>query len=86
MLGAGVQMHDAFTHLHTLNQTMIGASGRTVGIGGYITGGGFSLLSPRYGLAADNVQEMEIVTPTGEIVTANKCQHKDLYWAVRGVS
>ena len=27
-----------------------------------------------------------MVTPQGEIVTANECKNKDLFWALRGVS
>ncbi|KAH6667575.1 hypothetical protein B0J14DRAFT_620065 [Halenospora varia] len=51
---------------------------------GYATGGGHAALSPLYGLAADHVLEMEIVTRQGEILTINECQNKDLFWAVRG--
>jgi FAD/FMN-containing dehydrogenase len=85
-VGVGAQMHMLFTYLNTLNQTVIGGSGKTVGLGGYITGGGHSPLSPRYGLAADNVLEMEVVTPAGEIVTVNECRYPDLFWALRGAS
>lgn len=55
-------------------------------LGGYLTGGGHGLLGPRYGMAADQVLEFEVVTPKGEIVTANECQNQDLFWALRGVS
>lgn len=85
-VGAGVQMEDMFTYLDTLNQTIVGGSGRTVGVSGYVTGAGHSPLAPRYGLGADNVLQMEAVTPSGEIVTINECQHEDLFWAMRGVS
>ena len=55
-------------------------------MGGYLTGGGHSPLSHIYGLGAEQVYEVEMVTPTGEIVIANECQNSDLFWAVRGVS
>lgn len=84
-VGPGAQMEDIFAYLAPLNQTVVGGSGRTVGVGGYVTGGGHSPLAPRYGLAADNVLQVEIVTPEGEIVTANEGQHRDLFWAMRGV-
>lgn len=35
-------------------------------------------------MGADNIIEAEIVTPAGELVTANAFQHKDLFWAIRG--
>jgi hypothetical protein len=37
-------------------------------------------------MGADQVLEMEIVTPRGEILTINECQNQDLFWAMRGVS
>jgi FAD/FMN-containing dehydrogenase len=68
------------------NLTVLSAGERYVGIGGHVTGGGHAALSPTYGLAADNVLEVELVTPGGDILTANECQNQDLFWAMRGVS
>jgi FAD/FMN-containing dehydrogenase len=83
-VGSGAQMIDIYTALDALNQTIVGGGGETVSVGGYLTGGGHSLLSARYGLAADQVLEMQLVTPTGRLVTANECQNTDLFWAMRG--
>lgn len=85
-VGAGAQMWDVYSATDAINQTIVGGGGKSVGIGGYITGGGHSILSPRYGLAADQVLQMEMVTPGGEIITINEMQHSDLFWALRGVS
>lgn len=85
-VGAGEQMWDLYGKLDTFGQTIVGGGGKTVSVGGYVTGAGHSILSPSYGLAADQVYEMEVVTPNGEIVTANECQNEDLFWAMRGVS
>ena len=63
---------------------IIVGSHASVGVGGFLTGGGQSLLSSRKGLAADNVLAFSIVLPSGEIVTANACQNADIFWAVRG--
>lgn len=81
-----MQMWDLYSALDAINQTVVGGGGKTVSLGGYLTGAGHGLLAPRYGLAADQVYEMEVVTPSGEIVTANECQNQDLFWAMRGVS
>lgn len=67
------------------NLTIVSGGAGTVGVGGYLTGGGHAALSSTYGLAADQVLEIEMVTPHGKIITANECQHKDLFWAMRGV-
>jgi hypothetical protein len=77
-------MIDLYSYLDTLNQTIVGGGGQTVSVGGYLTGGGHSLLSARYGLGADQVLEMQVVTPKGDLVIANECQNQDLFWAMRG--
>jgi FAD/FMN-containing dehydrogenase len=84
-MAAGSQMADINLAASLKNLTVISAGGSTVGIGGYLTGGGHSALSSTYGLAADQVLEMEIVTPGGNILTVNECQNQDLFWAMRGV-
>lgn len=66
--------------------TIVGGGAGTVGVGGYLTGGGHSWLSMTYGMAADQVLEIEMVTPGGDILVVNECQNEDLFWAMRGVS
>jgi FAD/FMN-containing dehydrogenase len=41
-------------------------------------------MGPKYGLAVDNVLEVDIVTADGKLLTANTCTNSDLFWAVRG--
>ncbi|KAK4682183.1 hypothetical protein QC764_113010 [Podospora pseudoanserina] len=82
--GSGSQMWDIYTRLDKMNQTIVGGGGKTVALGGYLTGGGHSLLSPYYGMAADHVVEIEAVTPLGEVITANSCQNQDIFWAILG--
>ncbi|KAK3991555.1 Tetrahydrocannabinolic acid synthase, partial [Cladorrhinum sp. PSN332] len=82
--GAGTQMQEAYRATALLNRTVVGGNGRTVALGGFITGGGHSILAPHYGMAADQVLQLELVTPRGEILTANECQNTDLFWAMRG--
>lgn len=84
--GAGSYVSELYSHLNLRNQTLVDGMGKEVTLGGYLTGGGHSPLSHIYGLGADQVYEVEMVTPMGEIITANECQNTDLFWAVRGVS
>ena len=84
--GAASYVSDIYKHLNQHNVTAVDGLGDEVTLGGYLTGGGHSPISNVYGLGADQVYEVEMVTPTGEIITANECQHTDLFWAVRGVS
>jgi FAD/FMN-containing dehydrogenase len=84
--GAGSQMYDVYTYLDKYGRVVVGGGGKSVGLGGFVTGGGHSLLSPRYGLAVDQVLQMTMVTPGGKILTINEDNHRDLFWAMRGVS
>lgn len=58
----------------------------SVGVAGYTFGGGFSLLSRKYGFAADSLVRTELVTADGNLVTASHSRNADLFWAVRGGS
>ena len=52
--------------------------------GGYPQGAGHSVNGPQFGLAVDNMLEVEIVTADQQILTINSCTNEDLFWAVRG--
>ncbi|KAE9396602.1 FAD binding domain protein [Gymnopus androsaceus JB14] len=52
--------------------------------GGYIQGGGHSVLSSVLGLAADHTLAFEVITTTGKFVTASPTENQDLYWALSG--
>jgi FAD/FMN-containing dehydrogenase len=55
-----------------------------VGVTGYTLGGGMGWLARRYGLAANSVTAVEIVTPDGRLVRADADHEADIFWAVRG--
>ena len=57
----------------------------TVGMGGVIAGGGHGPVTNLFGMVADNVIEMEVVTPAGDLKTINTQSEPDLFWAMRGV-
>jgi FAD binding domain-containing protein len=84
-VGGGTQMARLNDFVHKLGKAVVAGSSATVSVGGYVSGGGHGILSGKYGLAADNVLQVEMVVPSGEVVVANECQNTDLFWAVRGV-
>ncbi len=55
-----------------------------VGIGGHAGQGGFGIPSRAWGLLADQVTSIQIVTADGAIRTASKTQNADLFWAATG--
>jgi FAD/FMN-containing dehydrogenase len=85
-VAAGSNMGEVNLAANLKNLALLSAGEESVGYGGYITGGGHGVLANAYGLAADNVLEVGVVTPGGEILTLNECQNQDLFWAIRGVS
>jgi FAD/FMN-containing dehydrogenase len=54
------------------------------GIAGYTLGGGLGWLMAKYGLAADNLVALELVTAEGDILHVDAASHADLFWALRG--
>ncbi|TFK40206.1 FAD binding domain protein [Crucibulum laeve] len=57
----------------------------TVGFaGGYIQGGGHSVLASTYGLAADQALAFEVITTEGKFVQASPTMNSDLFWALSG--
>lgn len=84
-LGAGVQAYEAYDFAAANNLRVIGGLAPTVGVaGGYVTGGGHGPLMGRYGLAADNSLEFEVVTPDGGYMVTSPSENADLFWALNG--
>lgn len=77
-------LHDSGTGL-----IPVGGACSTVGIGGFIQGGGVSFVSRSYGLASDNVIAFTIVLANGDIRYLHRDEKmskedKELFWALQG--
>ena len=55
----------------------------TTGIAGLSLADGYGHLRNKYGLTADNLLSVDIVTAEGRLLTANKQENTDFFWAVR---
>lgn len=54
------------------------------GIAGLTLGGGVGYLRRKYGLSADNLIAVEMVTASGEVITADDNHNPELMWGLRG--
>jgi FAD/FMN-containing dehydrogenase len=54
------------------------------GVVGYVLGGGYSWMIRRFGLAANSVLAVELVTADGRHIRTDAENEPDLFWAVRG--
>jgi FAD/FMN-containing dehydrogenase len=61
-----------------------GGRATTTGIGGFTTGGGYAWISPKFGLALDNLISADVVTADGEVLVASEKENEDLFWGIRG--
>jgi hypothetical protein len=59
-----IQVYD-YLQQQKSKYAVIGGGCGTVGLGGYLLGGGYSFVSRSYGLASDNVEQIEVVTSDG---------------------
>jgi hypothetical protein len=62
----------------------LAGSSPDVGVVGYTLGGGLGWLARRYGLAANSVVAVELVTADGHRVRTDRSNEPDLFWALRG--
>jgi FAD/FMN-containing dehydrogenase len=54
------------------------------GLAGLTLGGGWGYLTRRFGWSVDNLAEVEVVGADGQVRIANRDQHPELFWALRG--
>ena len=84
-IGAGAQGLEVYKAAHAQGLSVVGGECPTVGLaGGYTQGGGHSALSSKYGLAADQTLEWEVIDGTGEYHKASRTENSDLFWALSG--
>jgi hypothetical protein len=84
-VGAGLESWELFAYMAQYNMTVLVAGSYTVGAyGGWMLGGGHSALASTYGMGADQVLSLDVVTADGRFVTADVNQNTDLFFALRG--
>jgi FAD/FMN-containing dehydrogenase len=83
-ISPGLLWEQVYTALNAVGRNVAGASTcKGVGVAGFNLGGGFSNKTNQYGLALDSIMAIEVVLPTGDVVTADSGSNADLFWALK---
>ncbi|KAH8880230.1 putative isoamyl alcohol oxidase [Thozetella sp. PMI_491] len=83
--GSGNVWGHALTYALSFGRVVVSGADQSVGLGGHMQGGGgHGPFSSTYGLAADQILQVRVVTPAGRILVADATQNRDIFWAVRG--
>ncbi|KAF4456136.1 hypothetical protein F53441_1691 [Fusarium austroafricanum] len=83
---AGSIWRDVYSALEPYGVTAAGGRTSTVGVAGFLTGGGNTFYTGRRGFGCDQVLNFEVVLGDGRIVNANKDKNSDLWKALKGGS
>jgi FAD/FMN-containing dehydrogenase len=81
---AGAKWGDVVEEIAPLGLAAMHGSSPSVGVVGYLLGGGLSFYGRSKGFATNHVRSIDVVTDSGEIVTASPYQNEELFWALRG--
>ena len=83
-IGPGAKWLDVYTKLHDHGVVVTGGRDGTVGVGGFLLGGGMTYFMGRNAFACDTIKNFEVVLTNGTIVNANVDQNSDLWKALKG--
>lgn len=83
-VGGGISTAALYNYICKLGYPFPGGTCPTVGVSGFVTGGGWGLSCRKFGLGCDQLTEIELVNHKGCVITANKKKNKNLFWAIRG--
>ncbi|KAI5926035.1 hypothetical protein F4810DRAFT_708117 [Camillea tinctor] len=82
--GAGCTWGEVYAFLEEKKRSVTGARDETVGLGGFLLGGGLPVFPNLHGLGSDGVKNFEVVLADSRIVNANASTNEDLYYALKG--
>ncbi len=81
---AGVTNGQVYGFVSSRGYPFPGGTCPTVGVSGFVSGGGWGLSCRMLGLGCDSLVEIKVVNFEGRVLTANRVCNADLFWACRG--
>ncbi|KAK4898462.1 hypothetical protein LTR27_004059 [Elasticomyces elasticus] len=84
LVGTGCRWGAVYEKLQPEGLMAIGGRAASVGVGGFLLGGGLSFYAARRGWAINHVRSFEVVLANGIVVTASRSSEPDLFRALRG--
>lgn len=82
----GARWGAVYKALEPFDVAVAGGRADVVGVGGFITGGGYSFYAGTMGWACDAVHNFELVLANGSVIDVNREQHADLFQVLKGSS
>ncbi|KAF4550090.1 FAD-binding domain-containing protein 19 [Elsinoe fawcettii] len=83
-VGPGNTWFDAYSYLEPFGKYIIGGRLKVIGVPGLTLIGGVNYFINKYGFSMDNVVSYDVVLGNGTLVTADRDQNCDLFWALKG--
>ena len=80
----GINLGEVYFELVKCGRAIPCGNCRKVGTLGHSVCGGIGYSVRKYGLLIDRIVSYEIILPNGDIITASKTEHSDLFFALRG--
>jgi FAD/FMN-containing dehydrogenase len=83
-VAGGATWADVDRETQVFGQAVPGGIVSTTGVAGLTLGGGQGWLRRTYGMASDSLRSADVVTASGELLTAGEAENEELFWALRG--
>ncbi|XP_027769999.1 berberine bridge enzyme-like 21 [Solanum pennellii] len=82
---AGGTLEEVYYRIAEKNKKLAFVAGvcPSVGVGGHFSGGGYGMMSQKFGIATDNIIDAKLIDANGQIQD-RESMGEDLFWAIRG--
>ena len=81
-VGAGVLWKDVYDYMGNRSVGVVGGD-PLVGVSGWLLGGGYSLLTNRFGLGIDNILGFRVILPSKGVCNASHEENPEIFMALK---